>query len=116
MTLKTNDSVTFLLLAVLVMCGSVAVTWPVRSSVYIDMVSMYLNTISWKDMLNVDLRDLSELQRLCSSFLEWRHVPYVIAFQLLFASFFFRYTHLQLLYEYERQGPAPRAFFAHNCN
>ena len=76
--------------AVLVICGSVAVTWPVRGSVYIDMVSMYLNTISWRDMLNVDLKYLIELQRLCSTFLEWRHVPYVIAFQLLFASFFFR--------------------------
>ena len=51
---------------------------------------MYLNTIIWKDMLNVDLNEINELQTLCSAFLEWRHVPYVIAFQLFFASFFFR--------------------------
>ena len=52
---------------------------------------MYLNTIIWKDMLNVDLNEINELKTLCSAFLEWRHVPYVIAFQLFFASFFFRY-------------------------
>ena len=51
---------------------------------------MYLNTIIWKDMLNVDLNEINELKTLCSAFLEWRHVPYVIAFQLFFASFFFR--------------------------
>ena len=59
---------------------------------------MYLNTIIWKEMLNVDLNEINELQTLCSAFLEWRHVPYVIAFQLFFASFFFRYDELWIKY------------------
>ena len=79
-----------LILAVAVVCLSFAISLPVKTFIYLDLGTMYFNTIIWEDMLNVKLKDIEELRTLCSSFIEWRHVPYVIAFQFFFASFFFR--------------------------
>ena len=80
------------ILAVAMVCLVFAISLPVKFSIYYDLGILFFNTIIWKDLLSVELADINQLQMICSDFIEWRHVPYVMAFQLFFGSLFFRYV------------------------
>ena len=71
-------------------CLAYGLSWPVRSSMYLDTLNMYMDVIRWKEYLNQELKTFTEIQTICSTLLEWRQFVYAIALNLFFSSFLFR--------------------------
>ena len=77
-------------LALSLTCLAYGLSWPVRSSMYLDTLNMYRDVIRWKEYLNQELKTFTEIQTICSTLLEWRQFVYAIALNLFWGSFLFR--------------------------
>ena len=61
---------------------------------FYDLWNMYVDVIRWKGMINKDLSEFPEMASLCGTLLEWRRIPYAIAFHIFLVSVIFRFQDL----------------------
>ena len=59
-----------------------------------DLWNMYSDVIRWNGMINRDLSEFPEMGILCETLLEWRRIPYAIAFHIFLVSVIFRFEKL----------------------